>query len=118
RGAELALKLKYLPSAFTSEQVAVFAEILVELLGAIARDPSTPCDRLPLLSADRCAALTPIAGGPSKDPVLLHEMFTAAARRAPESVAVVDGSGVRMTYRELDETSNRLARWLIGRGVG
>nr|WP_217997255.1 non-ribosomal peptide synthetase [Gordonia paraffinivorans] len=118
RGAELALKLKYLPSAFGPEQVDVFAEVLKELLGAIARDPNLTVGRLPLLSADRGAALAPVSGGPASAPVPLHELFSDAARRAPDTVAVVDGSGVRMTYRELDEASNRLARWLIGRGVG
>ncbi|WP_443667744.1 amino acid adenylation domain-containing protein, partial [Gordonia paraffinivorans] len=118
RGAELALKLKYLPSAFGPEQVDVFADVLKELLGAIARDPNLTVGRLPLLSADRGAALAPVSGGPASAPVPLHELFSDAARRAPDAVAVVDGSGVRMTYRELDEASNRLARWLIGRGVG
>ncbi|WP_425270387.1 amino acid adenylation domain-containing protein, partial [Gordonia alkanivorans] len=118
RGAELALKIKFLPTAFTTEQVAIFAEALTELFSAIAEAPENTCARLPLLSAEAGAALAPVTGGPASDPVTLSELFTAAARRAPDNVAVVDGAGARLTYRELDEASDRLARWLIGRGVG
>ena len=118
RGAELALKIKYLPTAFAPEQVAVFADVLSELLGAIADRPDATCAELPLLSGEAGVALTPVTGGPAADPVTLTDLFRAAVRRAPDDVAVVDGSGVRLTYRELDEASDRLARWLIGRGVG
>ncbi|MDS1113878.1 amino acid adenylation domain-containing protein [Gordonia westfalica] len=118
RGAELALKIKYLPTAFAPEQVAVFADVLSELLGAIADGPDATCAELPLLSGEAGVALTPVTGGPAADPVTLADLFRAAVRRAPDDVAVVDGSGARLTYRELDEASDRLARWLIGRGVG
>ncbi|WP_167330277.1 non-ribosomal peptide synthetase, partial [Gordonia namibiensis] len=118
RGAELALKLKYLPTAFAPEQVAVFADVLTGLLGAIADHPEATCAEIPLLPAEAAVELTPVTGGPATDPVTLAELFRAAARRAPDHVAVVDGAGARLTYRELDEASDRLARWLIGRGVG
>ncbi|MFV3116267.1 non-ribosomal peptide synthase/polyketide synthase [Gordonia amicalis] len=118
RGAELALKIKYLPTAFAPEQVAVFADVLSELLGAIADGPDATCAELPLLSGEAGVALTPVTGGPAADPVTLTDLFRAAVRRAPDDVALVDGSGARLTYRELDEASDRLARWLIGRGVG
>ncbi|MDH3011626.1 amino acid adenylation domain-containing protein [Gordonia alkanivorans] len=118
RGAELALKIKYLPTAFAPEQVAVFADVLSELLGAIADSPDATCAELPLLSGEAGVPLTPVTGGPAADPVTLADLFLTAVRRAPDNVAVVDGSGMRLTYRELDEASDRLARWLIGRGVG
>ncbi|WP_185981988.1 non-ribosomal peptide synthetase [Gordonia rubripertincta] len=118
RGAELALKLKYLPTAFAPEQVAVFADVVTGLLGAIADHPDATCAEIPLLSAEAGVELTPVTGGPATAPVPLAELFRTAVRRAPDNVAVVDGAGARLTYRELDEASDRLARWLIGRGVG
>uniref|UniRef100_UPI0005F0B8F4 non-ribosomal peptide synthetase n=2 Tax=Mycobacterium kyorinense TaxID=487514 RepID=UPI0005F0B8F4 len=44
-------------------------------------------------------------------------LFGAQVARAPEAVAVSCGA-VSVTYRELDEASNRLAHLLVGRGVG
>ena len=44
-------------------------------------------------------------------------LFAAQVARAPEAVAISCG-GLSMTYRELDEASNRLAHLLAGHGVG
>ena len=46
----------------------------------------------------------------------LHGLLTDSAQRRPDAVAVVDGDW-SMSYRELDERSNRLAKLLIDRGV-
>ncbi|MBU9763360.1 amino acid adenylation domain-containing protein, partial [Mycobacterium sp. TNTM28] len=48
---------------------------------------------------------------------LIPELLAAAVAADPEAVAVVDGDR-ELSYRELDEVSNRLARALIEAGVG
>ncbi|MGE2693019.1 AMP-binding protein, partial [Mycolicibacterium pulveris] len=47
----------------------------------------------------------------------IPEAFAAQVARAPEAVAVSYGQQW-LTYRELDEASNRLAQHLIGQGIG
>jgi amino acid adenylation domain-containing protein len=47
----------------------------------------------------------------------VHDAFGHAAWRTPDAVAV-SGSGVGLTYRELDERANRLAHRLRTHGVG
>ena len=44
-------------------------------------------------------------------------LFAAQVARTPEAVAVTCG-GRSLTYRELDEASNRLAHLLFGQGAG
>ena len=47
----------------------------------------------------------------------VHRMFEAQAARTPDAPAVVFGED-RLTYRQLNERANRLAHYLIARGVG
>jgi amino acid adenylation domain-containing protein len=46
----------------------------------------------------------------------VHELFSFQAARCPDAVAVVYGEREH-TYRELDDVSNRFARFLINQGV-
>ncbi|WP_443047994.1 amino acid adenylation domain-containing protein, partial [Streptomyces sp. H39-S7] len=50
-------------------------------------------------------------------PVTIVELFEAQVGRSPESVAVAFGAEA-VSYGELNGRANRLARWLIGQGVG
>ena len=47
----------------------------------------------------------------------IHQLVSRAASSAPEVVALGDGVSV-ITYKELEERSNRLAHYLRGQGVG
>ncbi|MEC1536488.1 non-ribosomal peptide synthase/polyketide synthase [Bacillus sonorensis] len=47
----------------------------------------------------------------------IHQLFEEQAERTPEHAAVVFGND-KLTYRELDEKSNQLARHLREKGVG
>lgn len=49
--------------------------------------------------------------------ILVHDLVGAAAQRFPDRVAVVDGER-SVTYAELEETTNRVARLLGAHGVG
>jgi natural product biosynthesis luciferase-like monooxygenase protein len=56
-----------------------------------------------------------VGGGP--EAALVDELFEARAARYPDSVALIGSEG-QMTCRELDERSNRLARYLRILGIG
>lgn len=48
----------------------------------------------------------------------LADYLEASASRHPERIAVVDGTGACLTYRELDDLARRVAAVLIQHGVG
>jgi amino acid adenylation domain-containing protein/thioester reductase-like protein len=58
-------------------------------------------------------------GGTADGPVrpFVHAMVAEQATRRPEATAVM-AAGTRLTYRELDQSANRLARYLAGLGAG
>ncbi|MFG2915133.1 amino acid adenylation domain-containing protein [Kitasatospora sp. NPDC048298] len=55
---------------------------------------------------------------PYADRATLHGLFEAQAARRPERTAVIGASGETLTYAELDERANRVARALRAEGVG
>ncbi|MBJ7341381.1 non-ribosomal peptide synthetase, partial [Mycolicibacterium sp.] len=94
---------------------------LERLLVAITADPNArlstldaldDCDHARLDRLGNRAALTqPVT------PVSIPALFVEHVRHDPESVAVTDGART-MTYRELDDESNRLAHLLSAEGAG
>jgi amino acid adenylation domain-containing protein/thioester reductase-like protein len=73
--------------------------------------------------ADIAPAGAPGAGGArSAEPgrrggVFVHERFAEQAARRPDAAAVI-AAGSRLTYRELDQSANRLAHYLVDMGAG
>ena len=55
---------------------------------------------------------------PYADQDTLHGLFEAQAARRPDRTAVIAASGQTLTYAELDERANRVARALREEGVG
>ncbi len=90
------------------------------LLRGILDSPGTPVRDLPLLTGEETRQLLVEWRQPGPDwpkDVPLHGFFEAQARRTPDATALIGGTE-RLTYRELDQRSERLARRLRAAGVG
>ncbi|HEX8904992.1 MAG TPA: condensation domain-containing protein, partial [Longimicrobiaceae bacterium] len=87
------------------EQVAANPDLHLSQLELV----SEPERRLVVEEWNRTSAAFPQAG--------IDRLFAAQAAATPDAVAASFGDA-SMTYRELDERSNRLARHLVARGVG
>ncbi len=84
------------------------------LLRGIALQPTQPITRLPMLNdAERQKILVEWNSAQVAYPrdKCIHDLFSAQAERTPDAVAVVWGHE-RLTYRELDRWSERIARSL------
>ncbi|OPF84592.1 non-ribosomal peptide synthetase [Streptomyces antioxidans] len=113
------LRLDYRPDLFEEAAARALGERLVRLLEAFADDPARPVTEVDLLSAEeRRRLLTEWNDTAHEVPHAdLAELFRAQARRTPGRTAVVFGERT-LTYAELDEASDRLARRLTAAGVG
>ncbi|MFD9661723.1 amino acid adenylation domain-containing protein [Rhodococcus sp. NPDC059968] len=107
----------YATDLFDAETVAGLADRFVRMLDAAVSDSSIRVGDLEILDALEQDELVPMRGFPAAAERTLPDVLTAGAALAPGATAV-SCEGVTVSYRELDERSNRLARALIRRGAG
>ncbi|MFB9450455.1 non-ribosomal peptide synthetase, partial [Dactylosporangium vinaceum] len=91
----------------------------VRVLEAVAADPGLPVRRVDVLSADERSRMLSEWHDPAV-PVpaaTMPELFAEQVTANPDAVAVVCGDE-RVSYRQLDDRSDRLAHYLQGLGIG
>ncbi len=115
----LRVALQYQGDLFTVEEAERLAARLGRVLTHLAADPHAPLSALDLLDEGEHGLLrrhfhATAAEVPRQT---LVGLFEAQAARTPEATAVVH-EGERLTYGELNERANRLARHLVARGIG
>ncbi|WP_156655833.1 condensation domain-containing protein, partial [Mycobacterium sp. 852002-51971_SCH5477799-a] len=105
---------------FSNCDVRDLAERLERLLAAMTADPRRLLSSIGVLDAGEHARLDAFGNravlGRAGTGVSIPAVFAAQVARTPEAVAVVCAED-SMTYRELDEASNRVAHVLAGRGA-
>ncbi|MCA9215036.1 MAG: amino acid adenylation domain-containing protein [Planctomycetales bacterium] len=111
--------MRYYADAFEPETVERFVCNLEMLLDSATRNPDTPIHQLQWFSNEERQQVVHDWNDTHRDfgpPQTLHSQFSECARLVPNAVAITDG-GTRLTYRQLDELSNRQANRLIESGV-
>ncbi|WP_371524556.1 amino acid adenylation domain-containing protein [Streptomyces sp. NBC_01283] len=116
---DLQLMLGYRDHAFDTETVQRLAHRLTRILGDLAADPAIPVSGIdPMAPAERELVLTGFNDTVSEVPwATVAALFEQRAARRPDADAVLCGD-TTLTYRELDERADRLARVLAASGVG
>ena len=119
-GAQLVLQLEYHTAELCEEQVRNIQGYYLNALRALAENPSARYDASNLLGPDEERRVlrewNDSAADYSTD-VCLHRLFEEQAARTPDAVAV-SYEGERLTYAELNERADILARHLWSLGVG
>ena len=89
------------------------------MMEAIVANPDEKISSLPMLSAKEKQQFAEWNQTEVEYPrqLCIHELVEAQVARTPDASAVEHG-GQRLTYRELNERANQLARFLRKRGVG
>ncbi len=121
-GEELFLSTAGAGRVFTNCDVDDLARRLELMLAAMIADPGRMLSSLDVLVGGEHARLDgwgnrAVLTQAASTPVSIPELFAAQVARTPGAVAVTF-EGRSMTYREVDEESNRLAHLLRGQGVG
>jgi amino acid adenylation domain-containing protein/thioester reductase-like protein/non-ribosomal peptide synthase protein (TIGR01720 family) len=120
-GDQLGLRVEYDTDVFDAATIKTLIGRFERVLDAMTADPTVRLSSLDVLDADEHARLDEwgdraVLTRPAA-PVSIPMVFGEQVARTPQATALTY-TGHSMTYRELDEASNRLAHLLIGHGAG
>ena len=121
-GEQLFLSTAGTEGPFSNFDVSDIAKRLGRVLVEMTTDPGRRLSSIDVLDDGERARLDGLGNRAvltqsSEAPASIPAAFAAQVAFSPEAVAISCGER-RWTYRELDETANRLAHLLAGRGVG
>jgi amino acid adenylation domain-containing protein len=114
--------VEFRTDVFDPASIETLIDRLQRVLVAMTAEPGQRLSSLDLLDAGEHARLDEVGNRavlarPAAAAVSIPVVFAAQVARTPEAVAVTF-EGRSVTYRELDEASNRLAHLLAADGVG
>ncbi|RNA62635.1 amino acid adenylation domain-containing protein [Chryseobacterium nematophagum] len=115
RGEEVSLTLNYEGFLFEGGMMSQVLEGMELMLDQLLQDPTITTDRLSYVSHIQYQDLIQNwnATGVEYDThVTLHKLFERQVEKTPDHIALVY-ENVKLTYRELNERSNRLAHYLL-----
>jgi glycopeptidolipid biosynthesis protein len=120
-GHLLSLRVEFDTDAFDRAAIDTLIDRLQKVLVAMIADPARRLSSIDLLDRGEHDRLDEwgnraILAEPEMSAVSIPELFAAQAVRAPEAVAISYGDRA-WTYREVDESANRLAHLLISHGA-
>ena len=117
-GEEVALVAHGVPGQVIEERLQAFFDHVGELLASGASDPESALASLELLPAAERAKLAAWNATETsyRGKATLVDLFEDCVQANPGATALLYGDD-ELTYAELNERSNRLARWLVEIGV-
>ncbi|MFD4949973.1 condensation domain-containing protein, partial [Streptomyces sp. NPDC058409] len=112
-------QLDYRTDLFAEGTVRGLAERLVRVLEAVVAAPDRLVRDIDVLGVDEREQILTTWNDTAREApdATLPELFQTQVAKTPDALAVV-GGGVELSYVELNERANRLARHLVGCGAG
>ncbi|PUA36528.1 non-ribosomal peptide synthetase [Paenibacillus elgii] len=118
-GDELRIRLDYNALAYDRTSMEKIRGHLLRVMEQIADNPHIGVNELDVLTEEEKLQITGVFNDTETDyprEKTLHLLFEEQVRKTPEKTAVAFGESV-LTYRELNERANKLARTLRSEGV-
>jgi amino acid adenylation domain-containing protein len=118
-GPELRFKLSYRAERFAQESIDQLMRHFLLVLDGMASGKYSTVGQLPLLSSRERQQLTSWneTARACADERCIHELFEEQVECTPDAIAVLH-ERQSLTYRELNDRANQLARYLRSSGVG
>ncbi|MEU2117481.1 amino acid adenylation domain-containing protein [Streptomyces sp. NPDC016459] len=118
-GDSLGCRLEFSTELFDQETAERVGDRLRRLVEALVAAPDQPLSRAGILTDDEHRLVLEGFNGPPRDvdEQTLPALFARRAAERPDAVAVVERSR-SVTYAQLDDRADRLARLLAAHGVG
>ncbi|MFI9453762.1 non-ribosomal peptide synthase/polyketide synthase [Amycolatopsis sp. NPDC052450] len=118
-GARLKLTAEYRSDLFDAGLPERLPAAMERVLAAMVSDVDAPVGRVDILTEADLDLIVREWNGTALavEPSTVAGLFEAQVRRSPDATAVVSGE-VFLTFTELNERANRLARALVAHGVG
>ncbi|MFJ6088498.1 amino acid adenylation domain-containing protein, partial [Streptomyces sp. NPDC092369] len=115
----LQIRLTYRPDLFSRSEAGAVGRRLVRVLEQVVADPSVRVAAVEVTEVSERVSVVEEFNDTWRPEVgdSLLDLFGSHARAIPEAVAVRSGNE-GLSYGELDARSDRLARFLVGAGVG
>lgn len=116
---DVSLEFAYSTDLFDAGTIAKMSGHFVSLCTQLAGRPDLRLGAIPLMATDECQALLPAWNRNNDVPLRFSTVLDAVAeqmQRTPDALAVVC-AGQALTYRELAERSEHIAKVLTARGV-
>lgn len=118
-GEEMRVELKYNSLTIDRAMVERMGQHLLQVLRTAVARPAIAVREMEIMTPEEKERILTVFNQPADrpvPPVTVHQMFARQAAAHPEQTALVCGEE-RLTYRELEERANRLARVLREKGV-
>ncbi|WP_374004953.1 amino acid adenylation domain-containing protein [Bacillus velezensis] len=119
-GGQIHFLFEYAASLFRRETMQRWASHFMTMLEHIVREPETSLQAISMLTApERNRILSDFNGMTDQQlpEKTVHELFITQARKTPDAAALISGETL-ITYKELDDWSNKIARALQKRQIG
>ncbi|WP_241752459.1 non-ribosomal peptide synthetase, partial [Paenibacillus alvei] len=118
-GDDMMIRLEYNAGMYERADMERVRHHLIHVLEQVTADPSIAISELRLATeAEKAELMTAFNDTAAEYPCeqTIHRMFEEQTQRMPDAAAVLFGDEC-LTYRELNERSNRLARTLRAAGI-
>lgn len=119
QGNELICSFNFATSLYKRETIERMVEHLLHLIDAMVVDPQTKLSSVELITIEEKAQILDVFNNTSMEypsETTVHKLFETQAKCTPEQIAIVHEDRY-LTYQELNEQANRLARTLKAEGV-